>query len=233
MCESLKPIWCCRGLCGLLTWKWPQLEKKKCGRNIVDDYLTPTPQSLSGTESVHTISDYGAFTRYVKAGLPREESVWYKSKVTASPSPRKASWTVSNLYRGLSNLATSVAKGTARLPRHNQAGATSDHGRLGMCPPTLPGIQQGPVQHKFVLLCVPFMRHGAKLFQPETCTINSDREFFQAVRHHYRQGRGSTAWSRLRKVRSLKFVKVRFDRVVSAELHMSPFTLPLYPIWPC
>ncbi|KAI7913288.1 hypothetical protein M9X92_009541 [Pyricularia oryzae] len=198
----------------------------KCGRNIVDDYLTPTPQSLSGTESVHTISDYGAFTRYVKAGLPREGSVWYKSKVTASPSPRKASWTVSNLYRGLSNLATSVAKGTARLPRHNQAGATSDHGRLGMCPPTLPGIQQGPVQHKFVLLCVPFMRHGAKLFQPETCTINSDREFFQAVRHHYRQGRGSTAWSRLRKVRSLKFVKFEVYQSELVDIQQCPSMPP-------
>ncbi|KAL5888219.1 hypothetical protein ACKVWC_003488 [Pyricularia oryzae] len=201
----------------------------KCGRNIVDDYLTPTPQSLSGTESVHrlhAISDYGAFTRYVKAGLPREERVCYKSKVTASPSPQTASWTVSGLYRGLSNLATSVAKGTARLPRHNQAGATSDHGRLGMCPPTLPGIQQGPVQHNFVLLCVPFMRHGAKLFQPETCTINSDREFFQAVRYHYRRGRGSTAWSRLRKVRSLKFVKFEVYQSELVDIQQCPSMPP-------
>ncbi|QBZ55162.1 hypothetical protein PoMZ_00055 [Pyricularia oryzae] len=201
----------------------------KCGRNIVDDYLTPTPQSLSGTESVHrlhAISDYGDFTRYVKAGLPHEERVCYKSKVTASPSPQTASWTVSGLYRGLSNLATSVAKGTARLPRHNQAGATSDHGRLGMCPPTLPGIQQGPVQHNFVLLCVPFMRHGAKLFQPETCTINSDREFFQAVRYHYRQGRGSTAWSRLRKVRSLKFVKFEVYQSELVDIQQCPSMPP-------
>ncbi|KAI6427232.1 hypothetical protein MCOR21_006256 [Pyricularia oryzae] len=70
------------------------------------------------------------------------------------------------------------------------------------------------------------MRHGAKLFQPETCTINSDREFFQAVRHHYRQGRGSTAWSRLRKVRSLKFVKFEVYQSELVDIQQCPSMPP-------
>ncbi|TLD11880.1 hypothetical protein PspLS_11300 [Pyricularia sp. CBS 133598] len=198
--------------------------KCTCGRRIVDDYFIN--RSDTGRGPAHGVLDNDWMTKQVGDALPDSRKFQNTLTSAASPSPQTASWTISSLCQDVANLVRSATTGTARLPRHNQSGAGSDHSRLGMCPSTLSSIQQGPGEHNFVLLCVPFMRHGAKLFQPETCTINSDREFFKALRYHYRHGRGSAAWSRLRKVRSLRFVKFEVYQSELVDIQQCPSMPP-------
>lgn len=91
-----------------------------------------------------------------------------------------------------------------RLPQHHSS-SPRPTSLLGVCtviPNTPPG------HHNFMLLCIPFMKWGLKLYQPEVCKMNSDQEFFQVLRYYYASQRGVRSWIRLRTVRAIKFVKV-------------------------
>lgn len=94
----------------------------------------------------------------------------------------------------------------SKLPLHNSP-TQRPASQLGVCP-ILPDTPPG--DHKFVLLCVPFMR-TLKLHQPEVCKMNSDREFFRVLRYYYASHRETRPWIRLRTVRAINFVKVSHD----------------------
>lgn len=90
------------------------------------------------------------------------------------------------------------------LPRHRQ---DLNEPNLSECSTsnTMPGDQQ---RHRFLLLCIPFMKWGFKLQQPDVCRIHSDRDFFKLLRQAYLEHRSSKAWRWLRKVRQLDFSQV-------------------------
>lgn len=90
------------------------------------------------------------------------------------------------------------------LPQH-QSLSHRPASQLGVCP-VLPNTPAG--NHKFVLLCIPFMRTALKLYQPEVCKMNSDQEFFRVLRYYYASQRRTKSWFRLRTVRAINFVKV-------------------------
>jgi hypothetical protein len=87
------------------------------------------------------------------------------------------------------------------LPQHRQD--EQEVITTGACTST--GIG-GDVTHDSLLLCIPFMRYG-KLYQPEICRINSDREILDLLRRYYNTKRGRSSWRLLRKVKSINFVK--------------------------
>ena len=82
----------------------------------------------------------------------------------------------------------------------------------------------GGVTHNFLLLCIPFMRYGIKLYQPEICRINSDQEFFHLLRRYYNTKRGRSSWRLLRKVKSINFVKVLSSQHTPDGQTEFPFT---------
>lgn len=81
---------------------------------------------------------------------------------------------------------------------------------------TVEGCQSSrtqPVQayrsnHKFVLLCIPYMRWGTKAHQPDVCAIESDQQFFNLLRASYDTYRTQSRWHWLRSVRSIRLAKV-------------------------
>lgn len=96
----------------------------------------------------------------------------------------------------------------SKLPRHHSSSQRSAS-QLGACPisPDTP-----PGDHNYVLLCVPFLR-TLKLYQPEVCKMNSDREIFRVLRYYYASQRKTSPWSRLRTVRAINFIKVGYHHI--------------------
>lgn len=92
-------------------------------------------------------------------------------------------------------------KGWSSLPRHQRSKLST--AELGVCSAA---SGNAPGDHNFLLLCVPFMRWVAKLWQAEVCKINSDQDFFHVLRYYYNQ-HGRRSWARLRKVDAIHFVK--------------------------
>ncbi len=111
--------------------------------------------------------------------------------------------TFAQLWHSLAGIAGMFRPMT--LPRHRKD--LQPEMELGPCPKQ---IGEAETDHSFVLFCVPFRRWAAKLHQAEVCRINSDQEFMQVLRHCYATQRGPSAWTRLRKVHSIRFVKVSY-----------------------
>lgn len=106
------------------------------------------------------------------------------------------------------------------LPRHQ--GSKLSAAELGVCS-AASGNTQG--EHNFLLLCVPFMRWVAKLWQAEVCRINSDQEFFHVLRYYYNQ-HGRRSWARLRKVDAIHFVKASHPLCFFFSLYSSRTAQP-------
>lgn len=71
--------------------------------------------------------------------------------------------------------------------------------------------EDGRVDHKFVLMCLPFLRWAKKLHQVDMCNLQSDQVFFLSLRKQYSLVRKSRPWkslARFRRVNSLEFAKV-------------------------
>ncbi|KUI53187.1 hypothetical protein VP1G_10526 [Cytospora mali] len=94
---------------------------------------------------------------------------------------------------------------------------------LGVCP-VIPQTPQ--TNHNFVLLCVPFMQRAVKLHQAEVCRINPEQEFFRVLRYYYASQRGFRSWARLRKVRSIDFVKFEMYKSQLVDIQTSPSIPP-------
>lgn len=118
------------------------------------------------------------------------------------PKPRSSIW--SNWSNWGKNLKTRFSTTKPKLPQHQIPRRSNK--LLGAC--SAAPLQSGIIDHNFVLLCVPFMQRALKLEQAEVCKINSDREFFQLLRHYYQSHRGTRLWGRFRKVCGLEFIQV-------------------------
>lgn len=124
---------------------------------------------------------------------------------------------IASLFRRSSHKDTTTS-GTS-LPVHKH----DNNGDPYRCADTSTGANNTPAsistvvsfarpQHHFLLLCLPFMRWGTKLFQSEVCRVNSDRDFFRLLGERYHTARaarkrGPFSW--LLRPRSIEFVKVR------------------------
>lgn len=124
---------------------------------------------------------------------------------TASPDPEAAqdgSSTNQSVEKQRSNLlGRFCSKG---LPRHPQDTNGPDLTKCSIRN-ALPG---GEETHRFLLLCIPFLKWGLKLQQPDVCRIHSDRDFFKLLRKAYLKHRVGKHWRWLRRVKQLDFCQV-------------------------
>lgn len=164
---------------------------QKCGKRMYDDYgeLQPGAAKRLEQELQQYFRDNTSTT-----GDTNAVDGTHSSKFTDAA----ASW-LKSLRRIPSKFQSS------RLPQH-QSFSYRPASQLGVCP-SLPNTPPG--DHKFVLLCVPFMRTALKLYQPEVCRMNSDQEFFRVLRYYYASQRRTKSWFRLRTVKAINFVKVK------------------------
>jgi len=71
--------------------------------------------------------------------------------------------------------------------------------------------QQDPNNgHNFILFCVPFMRWAVKVCHADICWVKSDQDLFRLMRICYIMNRGPFRRIRLRKVKAIHFVEVRY-----------------------
>ncbi|CAI0652137.1 unnamed protein product, partial [Colletotrichum noveboracense] len=78
--------------------------------------------------------------------------------------------------------------------------------------------------HKFVLLCIPYMRWGTKAHQPDVCAIESDQQFFNFLRASYDTYRTQGRWNWLRSVKAIDLVKFELFRNELANVYDSAFS---------
>lgn len=159
-----------------------------CGQIICDDYIELQPGAVSRLEQL--------LTRYCSERHDLIESS--NAAKHSKPSRRQ----VGVVARCMDFCSTIWGPKGPSLPYHQRS--KSSTAEVGVCS-VAPGNSEG--DHNFLLLCVPFMRSVAKLWQAEVCKISSDRDFFHVLRYYYNQ-HGRRFWARLRKVDAINFVKV-------------------------
>lgn len=163
---------------------------QKCGRKLHDDYIEIEPGAARRLEE--------SLRSYFKGSNLMDNLDSTRQAPKQSFSNKANEWLKAIQLPG--NLRFS------KLPLH-QSSTKHPASQLGVCPTLL---SNPPGDHKFVLLCVPFMR-TLKLYQPEVCKINSDRDFFRVLRYYYASHRRTKPWIRLRTARAITFVKVGYD----------------------
>lgn len=168
-----------------------------CGQKLYDDYTECQPGAIARLEQL--------LNQYCSSRHVSKESL----KSAAKTEPSRKGGVISGCMDLCRSVWGSNQQGTG-LPHHQESKRST--AQLGVCT-AIPGNVQG--DHQFVLLCVPFMRWVAKLWQAEVCRINSDQDFFRVLRHYYNQ-HGKRPWRRLRKIEAVHFVKV------------SKYSVPLY-----
>lgn len=169
------------------------MTRQTCGRELYDDYVGYTADAL--TKLHNLLQDYGK-------GLAVDDTAETFDEESGQGQPTGWKSTITRAALACRELFA-LKKGAATLPRHRQD--EQDVTTTGACKNT--GIG-GPATHDFLLLCIPFMRYGTKVYQPEICRINSDQEFLRLLRRYYNTKRGKSSWRLLRKVKSINFVKV-------------------------
>lgn len=160
-----------------------------CGQKLYDDYTELQPGAILKLEQL--LKEYCSERQVSKALLD----------LAAKLKPSRQNSIIAGFVKSCSSFWASNRTDT-NLPRHQDSKLPP--GELGVCS-MAPESAEG--DHNFVLLCVPFMRWVAKLWQAEVCRINSDQDFFRVLRYYYNR-RGKTHWTRLRKVEAINFVKV-------------------------
>lgn len=163
--------------------------KQKCGRKLHDDYIEFEPGAAGRLEQ--SLRSYFEGSALVDNSDPIRQA------------SRRSFFTKASERLKIMRLPDNLQFSKLPLWSH-QSSKQQPASQLGVCP-ALP--VDPPGDHKFVLLCVPFMR-TLKLHQPEVCKINSDRDFFRVLRYYYATQRRTKPWTRLRKVRAINFVKV-------------------------
>jgi hypothetical protein len=160
---------------------------------LYDDYVGYQPEALAELRNL--------LQGYAK-DLAVDTSAEAFDEENSSAQPRGWKDTIASAALIYTTLLTFSTKAPG-LPRHRQDEQPVI--TTGAC--TSSGIG-GAATHDFLLLCIPFMRHGTKLYQPEICRVNSDQEFLHLLRRYYNAKRGRSSWRLLRKVKAINFVKV-------------------------
>lgn len=165
---------------------------QKCGIKLHDDYIELQTGAVQRLEQL--------LEKYFSSTSEPDEAVDPDAISAAQGTGGIDSWGVK--LRSKFWLRNDKA---STLPHHHASKRSAEE--LGTCPvmPETPHMD-----HNFVLLCVPFVRLVSKLWQAEICRINSDRDFFRVLRHHY-NNRAKRPWARLRKVKAVNFVKVSME----------------------
>ncbi|KAI8628488.1 hypothetical protein F5Y19DRAFT_438091 [Xylariaceae sp. FL1651] len=178
-----------------------------CGQRISDDYEEANPGLLK---------DFEKRLKYYNPDTNALQNMDDKPETSKAQSWRENIATPIKWCRGLLG-----ASGLQSLPRHRQdSGSCST--QLGSCTRSST-LAQG--DHNFVLLCVPYLRWGLRLFNTEVCRINSDQQFFRLLRQCYSDQRGDTSWKAFRvfrKVRALQFVKFEVFRNKLVDVRHCP-----------
>lgn len=168
---------------------------KRCGHRLYDDFIEVQPGSLTNLENLLT-SYFGGYPVTLKPGD-------FEHRATPEYTSRK------KLINGIVSLWNQVFDDRGRDLQLPWIRRRADDMELCHCPP---GAASARGDHRFVLLCLPFMRWARKLHQLDSCNLRSDQDFFLSLRKQYAIAQSSRPWKsfgRLRRVLSLDFVKVR------------------------
>lgn len=167
---------------------------------MYDDYIELRPGGFEHLENI--IGDYF-----------RDDHKYGKS-IDAGPNPNSTTAGYKNTLTRLSTWCREILASGNNWSLPSRQPPSNSVETLGVCPVT----PQRPQDHRFVLLCVPFMQRAVRLHQAEVCRINSDQEFFRLLRYYYASQRGIRSWARLRKVQSVNFVKASKTPLHSTQL---------------
>ncbi|KAI1459953.1 hypothetical protein F4805DRAFT_419303 [Annulohypoxylon moriforme] len=169
--------------------------KCKCGRTILDDYIELQPGALDRLQKL--LDQYGATPGTAK---PRD------TDNGPNPPSNPRSFPGFQLWQQLKGSLQKNHK-SHKLPYHRQGKGTGS--KLSAC---FNQSVLGPTSHLFVLMCIPFQLYGTRLQQEDTCSIDSDREFFRALKNYYNVQRGRYDWKRTKRVTSINFVQFELFR---------------------
>lgn len=180
----------------------------KCGRRLYDDFKEVQPGALTRLENL--LASY--FGEHPITIQPED----FEPTPTAdSPNKNKTLGSLMSVWKGLFGARQKDGRPPwTRQSRNNM--------ELSICST---GTSNGTVDHRFVLMCLPFMRWAKKLHQLDMCNLQSDQVFFLSLRKQYslmQKSRPLTSFARFRRVNSLDFVKFEVYRNEFVDIHDNP-----------
>ncbi|KAF4841854.1 hypothetical protein CGCSCA4_v009148 [Colletotrichum siamense] len=114
-------------------------------------------------------------------------------------------------------------EGTLPMIEAEDAGQTQSKS-IGHLLPSFWDWKADTSTHKFVLLCIRYMRWGTKAHQPDVCAVESDQQFFNFLHASYDTYRAQGRWHWLRSVKSIDLVKFELFRNELANVFDSAFS---------
>jgi hypothetical protein len=117
----------------------------------------------------------------------------------------------SSVQNFLASFTRPAASSNAQLPQHQPPGHMPAIAQDKNCNTQTRGGQHN---HNFVHWCIPSSRYATHMLPLQSCQINSDLDFFVALKERYNQSkRKYQTLLSLKKPVALRFVKVRHARL--------------------
>ncbi|KAI9695940.1 MAG: hypothetical protein M1820_008352 [Bogoriella megaspora] len=111
-------------------------------------------------------------------------------------------------------------KELASFSNNGRGGHLPSHRMYSQTQQGMPQISQDIQDLIFLLLCVPYQRHAAKMLNVDVMKVGSDREFFNLLRQQYHSHRGRLRKNfALRGLAGIKFVQFEVYRNELADIH--------------
>ncbi|EEU38137.1 uncharacterized protein NECHADRAFT_48363 [Fusarium vanettenii 77-13-4] len=175
-----------------LSWSCEQ----QCGQTGHDDYLEKQEGALEELETL--------LRNYKEKTLEMARSI--------APADSSSTGNASHFISKVKNVLSIPIRrqGSENLPKHQQdTDKAPMPGEACRITSNKEPSSLDP-QHRFLLICAPFMQRATKAHQPDVCMIHSDRDLFKALRRTYSKCRKGYRWRWFRRVTSIEFVKFEF-----------------------
>jgi hypothetical protein len=163
---------------------------QSCGQTIIDVYTELSTGGLSRTaRTLHLLGVRQQFQHVASQHSTRQGNA------------------ISSMRTFFASLTFRAAPEGQGLPRHNLPSPSSRNAQRASCPSH---SQSDPHIHKFIHWCFPRSRYATEMYPMQSCDINTDIEFFRALKHNYTRAKGRLKWWFSFKIPvALRFVKVR------------------------
>ena len=159
---------------------------QRCGRRLYDDFEELRPGALEGLEQ-----------------MLNEQSKICSPEANGSSEHRggsiRALWNAAGgIFGSLTNNRPVGHNDLPTLPRHRPRAANQE-----------PHLQfSPPLENLFLLLCIPYRKHGTRLVHMDLAELVSDENLFRKLKHEYQSIRGQWAsYFSLWKMAEIQFVK--------------------------
>ncbi|KAI1169708.1 hypothetical protein F4777DRAFT_592526 [Nemania sp. FL0916] len=177
-----------------------------CGWQVIDDYEIKLEESVKTIE--YRFEQYNQATQFLE-----EDNETDQSNGTTPGSRTEIIPTIIQWFRGFSTKTKSHGLPIYRNDNNGPSIQLENCGR------------PAHAYHNFLLLCVPYLRWGLRLYNSHVCKINSDQQFFQLLKKFYfdhRYGKIQGMLQMFTKVRALQFVKFEVFRNKLVDVRTCP-----------